>query len=287
MTKYKTILADIQETIISYKNNQVKTNQVYRPEDLNNTLDQWQQQLITDILNGESCVVCCSRQSGKTEAVAIAAFLQAFNYGRFVLVLSPSDEQSKEFLSRIKLFHRKLSIDFCDRYTMHEIIYPTGGRILALPNNERTVRCRSGVHLLVIDEAARVPDQLYAATTPMLAVTRGQKVLLSTPFGKRGFFYEEFIKGKMKRYKITWRNCPRISEEFIQQELTTHGPLWVRQEYECEFIDITSNIFNIERIKENTDIDNVSEEQKEKIKKLCQQVERSLPSIPGNRQGEW
>ncbi len=42
---------------------------------------------------------------------------------------------------------------------------------------------------LKIDEAARVSDELYRAVRPMLATSGGRIVLLSTPFGKRGFFF--------------------------------------------------------------------------------------------------
>lgn len=36
-----------------------------------------------------------------------------------------------------------------------------GSRIISLPGKEQTVRGFSGVRLLAIDEAARVPDELY------------------------------------------------------------------------------------------------------------------------------
>ena len=71
---------------------------------------------------------------------------------------------------------------------------PNGSRIVGLPGNEATVRGFSAVSLLLVDEAARVSDELYMAIRPMLAVSGGALWLMSTPFGKRGFFYE------------TWRN---------------------------------------------------------------------------------
>jgi hypothetical protein len=42
------------------------------------------------------------------------------------------------------------------------------------PGNEDTVRGYSGATLLLIDEAARVPDALYAAVKPMLATSGGE-----------------------------------------------------------------------------------------------------------------
>jgi hypothetical protein len=45
---------------------------------------------------------------------------------------------------------------------------------------------------LIVDEASRVQDALYQGIRPMLAVSGGRIVLLSTPWGKRGFFFEEW-----------------------------------------------------------------------------------------------
>ena len=70
-----------------------------------------------------------------------------------------------------------------------------GSRVVSLPGDEGTVRGFSGVSLLVIDEASRVPDDLYRSVRPMLAVSQGRLVCLSTPFGQRGFFYEYWRAG--------------------------------------------------------------------------------------------
>jgi len=73
---------------------------------------------------------------------------------------------------------------------------PNGSRIEALPGSEKTVRGFSGTSLLILDEAARVDDELYYAVRPMLAVSGGALMLLSTPFGKRGIFHQELTGGE-------------------------------------------------------------------------------------------
>src|SRR5262249_55152941 len=109
--------------------------------------------------------------------------------------------------------------------------------------------------LLIIDEAARVPDDLYRAVRPMLAVSAGRLVCLSTPFGKRGFFWrgwegmeaaaEDQATGetRMHRGRISWRDCPRITPEFIAAERSSLGDAWVRQEYECSFEALTGLVY--------------------------------------------
>ena len=74
--------------------------------------------------------------------------------------------------------------------TRCSLLFPNGSRIVGLPGTEGTVRGFSAVSLLLIDEAARVEDAMYKALRPMLAVGGGDLWLMSTPWGKRGFFYE-------------------------------------------------------------------------------------------------
>src|ERR1019366_5345786 len=101
-----------------------------------------------------------------------------------------------------------------------------------------------GVTLLVLDEAARIPDQLYRSVRPMLAVSRGRLVALSTPFGRRGWFYEEWSgTGPWDRVQITWRDCPRITADFIEEERRALGPAWVAQEYETTFTALEGLVY--------------------------------------------
>src|SRR5208282_1075770 len=94
-----------------------------------------------------------------------------------------------------------------------------GSRIVSLPGDEKNIRGFSGVALLVIDEAARVLDSLYCSVRPMLAVSRGRMVALSTPYGKRGWFHDEWHgAGEWQRVRITAPECPRITAEFLAEE---------------------------------------------------------------------
>jgi hypothetical protein len=101
-----------------------------------------------------------------------------------------------------------------------------------LPGEEGTIRCYSGVALLVIDEAAKVPDSLYLTVRPMLATSRGRIIVMSTPFGKRGWFHDAWHSSeKWHRVKITAEQCPRIPADFLADERLALGPRWYAQEY--------------------------------------------------------
>jgi len=121
----------------------------------------------------------------------------------------------------------------------------TGGRIVSLRGHEATIRGFSGVGLLVVDEASRVPDDLYYAVRPMLAVSGGRVVLLSTPFGRRGFFHHEWTAGgdDWHRVEVTADQCPRIPAAWLAAERRAIGDWWYRQEYCCDFVDTHDQVF--------------------------------------------
>lgn len=103
--------------------------------------------------------------------------------------------------------------------------------------------------LVVIDEASRVPDALIAAVRPALATTNGRLIALSTPAGKRGWFYLEYAGGvEWERSRVVATDCPRISREFLADELRALGPRVYAQEYECEFFDPDTAVFSSELI---------------------------------------
>ena len=116
---------------------------------------------------------------------------------------------------------------------------------MGLPGTEATIRGFSAVALLLVDEAARVSDDLYTAIRPMLAVSGGKLWLMSTPYGKRGFFYDTWAHGgpEWERIEAPATECPRIPREFLEEERATMGERCFRQEYLCEFEDSVSGVF--------------------------------------------
>lgn len=124
-----------------------------------------------------------------------------------------------------------------DSDTKLSVRFANGSRVLALPGSEKTIRGISAVTLLILDEAAAIPDELYGAVRPMLAVSRGRLVLMSTPRGEQGFFFDTWAKSKgWEKIEVPWQQCPRIDPAFIEEERLERGNAWVAQEYECQFI---------------------------------------------------
>jgi len=193
-------------------------------------------------------ILNCTRQWGKSTISAALAVYRAQCFAQsLVIVVSPSGRQSGEFLRKAKGFAMKLGIKARgDGDNEISMLFPNGSRIVGLPGSESTVRGFSAVALMLIDEASRVPDPLYKAVRPFLAVGGGALWLMSTPFGKRGFFYEEWANGgdRWERLEVPATNCPRISKEFLEDERTSLGERWFRQEYLCEFEDTGGSVFS-------------------------------------------
>jgi hypothetical protein len=206
--------------------------------------DPWQAKLLGS--SSARVLLNCSRQSGKSTMASVLALHKALTWpGSLILILAPAERQAKELFSKVVLSYRTVGhVIPTASYRKLGMELSNGSRIEALPGTEKTVRGFSGVDLLIVDEAARVADELYYAVRPMLAVSGGRLLMLSTPFGKRGVFYEEWTGGSAwERYTVTAAQCPRIPSEFLEEERKTLGPWWFAQEYECRFMDTLDQVF--------------------------------------------
>jgi phage FluMu gp28-like protein len=166
--------------------------------------------------------------------------------GALVVVVSPSQRQSAEMLRTIKGLLAKLDGAPDSSDSVLKIELANGSRILALPGTEKTIRGLAGAALVIIDEAARVEDELLAAVRPMLATNaNGRLIALTTPAGKRGFFYEAWhgAPEAWHRVKVGAEDCPRISKAFLAEELRELGPTRYSEEYGLQFVDSLTSAF--------------------------------------------
>ncbi len=104
--------------------------------------------------------------------------------------------------------------------------------------------------MLIIDEAAHAKDTLYRAMRPGLAVSGGDLWCLSTPNGKKGFFWEAWAKGgdEWTRVSVPATDCPRIPAEFLEKERRDEPVNWFRQEYMCEFTEDFEGLFDMDLV---------------------------------------
>jgi hypothetical protein len=153
-------------------------------------------------------------------------------------VAAPCERQSAELVRKCERFLRTLGIrPRGDGDNRVSILLDNGSRVVGLPGNETNIRGFLGVSLLLINEAARVPDELYLALRPKVATVGDSSIwLMSTPNGRQGFFCREWTAGDRdwSRIAVPAAECPRILREFLDEERRTHTEASFRQEYECE-----------------------------------------------------
>jgi len=217
--------------------------------DVGLTLDPWQAELMRS--TAPRVLLLCARQTGKSTTCALIAISTAImTAGALVLLVSPSQRQSGELFKTVMRHLRRLPD--APRITAESALrceLENRSRILALPGEEKTVRGYSGAALIVIDEAARVEDELLAAVRPMMATSNGRLIGLSTPAGKRGWFYEAWCGDQpWHRVRVPASECPRISAEFLREELRELGEQRFSEEYELAWLDATDAAFSMAAI---------------------------------------
>jgi hypothetical protein len=192
-------------------------------------------------------LVNCSRQWGKSTTTALVALHEAlYQAPAMIICVSPSQLQSTELFKKLHGFWAKLpGAPKAEQESLTRMQLANGSRIVSLPGSERTTRGYSAASLVLMDEASRVDDALLASVRPMLATTSGRFFALSTPAGRRGWFYEQWQHGDgWTRFNVKANDCARISSEFLADERRALGPLLYAQEYECEFIDSDTSAFS-------------------------------------------
>jgi cytochrome c-type biogenesis protein CcmE len=195
-------------------------------------------------------ILCCGRQTGKSTVGAILAVHKALTQpGSTVLVVAPGERQAKLLFSKAKRLYEQAGHPLpahSERRTGLEL--SNGSIIEALPAVERTTRGYS-VDLLVVDEAAAVPDVDYHGILPALIATQGEQVLLSTPRGKRGFFWELWHSDDdWQRMMVRSDEVERIRTEDLEVFRQTMPEQFFEQEFHCEFLDTEGALFGYDDI---------------------------------------
>lgn len=210
--------------------------------------DPWQKRVLLKPHARELLVI--HRQGGKSATAAVAAVHCAlYTPKALVLVVSPSLRQSQELFRTILTLYRSLGRPVAsESENALSITLENGSRIIALPADSTTIRGYSAVTLLIIDEAAFVMDDTMAAVRPMLAISNGRMLAMSTPFGRRGWYFEASKSKEWQVTTVTADQCPRITAEFLAAERLALGEWRYKQEFECQFLDLAGQMFSSDDI---------------------------------------
>ena len=213
----------------------------------------WQDAVFND--PGRRVAVCTSRQIGKSTAAALMAIQFAYLHDNVdVLVVSKTYPQSLEFIERIHKFMKQGS------FTSWDVLKPSEkesravvkiknkgkksySRILSVPATDAARGYTA--HMVICDEAAfwegigegKGGDYVFKQVVlPTTKNTRGKVIVISTPNGRQGFFYDIFKSKHWNAYKFDWHANPDFTEEDMAVEREGMTSLQFASEYEAEFV---------------------------------------------------
>lgn len=214
--------------------------------------------LQAEILNhqGDRLLLCCARQWGKSTIVAIKALHEAVHNPKTVtIILSRTILQAGVILQRIRANAVTLGLRvkrFQGRD--HSIALPNGSAIFAIPHNAETAVGYTA-HTLIVDEAAVVKDETFAAALPCIARTNGKLWMLSTPNGQTGTFYTLWHDQSLnhwRRVKATVDDLDYASKEVIDLHMRLY-PAKAKQDFYCEFVQPAGRLVSAELFKNFVD----------------------------------
>ncbi len=215
-------------------------------------LDKWQEEVIKT--KGNMCLRS-GRQVGKSTVIGLKSAKYALeNANKLIMVISKTERQAGLLFSKI-LFNihqiSRISIKKGkDRPTKHKIVLKNGSTIHCLPAGDTGFGIMGfTIDLLIADEAAFIPEEVWNSVIPALAITRGNIWLLSTPFLKQGYYFECFQDPTFTAFHTSSEDCPRKDEVFLAHKKETLTKAQYAQMYLGEFRDEFTRFFSEDLIK--------------------------------------
>ena len=172
----------------------------------------------------------------------------------FIMVLNYLEKHYKTYICKGKKAPTKSSI------TLNN-----GSKIIARPVGIAGDAFRGFTgDVLIADEASRMPEMMWIAAKPTLLTTGGEIWMCSTPFGKKGYFYDCFLN-KNNRFTVFHVSSEEViknrpisdvwteqrkeeSMRFLEEEKKDMSELRYAQEYLAQFIDDLRRLFSDEVI---------------------------------------
>ena len=219
--------------------------------------------------------ILAPRGSGKSFALSVAVTIYMF-FKRFrdlIFILAPSEDQAALIFGYVyRNFKDNRFLDsLVDNYKFHNKphIRMKGGTMmrrapLAPSNQGQAIR---GQHptMCIVDESPLIDDRLFIDNVePAIVSNKAPFINLGTQKSKENhmyrYLYDEAYEPTFTRLHFTWRDAiekgdayaPPYSEVEMLDKMTEWGEdsIYWRTEYECEFVESVSNIFNPERLRD-------------------------------------
>ena len=202
--------------------------------------------------SGTFHTVLSRRQCGKSVLCENALMYFACNYKSTTsMIVSPTLAQSRKvFKDIVGCFSKAKGLMTKKNETLLEITLLNGSQILFRSAEQRdALRGNTVSGLLVIDEAAYIPDEVFNLLLPTTDVNKAPVLIVSTPRFKEGFFFQYYMMGEEHSpgcYSYSFNDYDTsalLSPERLNQYRTTLPKNQFITEYLGQFLDDESIIF--------------------------------------------
>jgi len=197
------------------------------------------------------------RRVGKSRTAGWLALWKAATFsGAEVLVTAKAQRQSMEMFNQIvnEITDSRVSKEEWGivNKTRTEINFDNSSRIIALPvgRDGSNIRGYGGRdNMIIVDEAAFIDDSIFQQVfSPMMAVGNGDFILLSTPFGKKGFLWERFNDDSWHTVQVPTSANPLVPDSFIEEQRKNLTNTQFKQEILGQFDEASNSFFTREEL---------------------------------------
>jgi hypothetical protein len=203
------------------------------------------------------------RQLGKSTCLSIyMLWLAMFDVDKTVGILSNKEASAKSLMKDIKTAYLEMP-DFlkpgAEKWDQTVIGFDNGSTIMGGTTAEDSFRGES-LSLLALDEFAHVPQEIaenfFTSVFPTIS-TGGRMIMVSTPNGSTGKFYEIFtgagkvingITNPFVSKKVKWDRHPDRDQAWHDTTLAILGKVRFNQEHECSFTGSTNTLISGEAL---------------------------------------
>lgn len=207
--------------------------------------------------------VRAARRFGKSYVFSIYAAWAACTHANYrVVCISKSQRQSSEMFNTIyRMISNSPMAESITRSTQTRLEFTNGSVIESLPGGSYDSIRGVTINLVLIDEAAYVPEELFVVLYPTIITTKGMVVLISTPAYAVGEFYRackdegsEYTNFHMTHDDAVFEDgTPFVDREELAREAARCGgedsPQYIR-EYLADFTDAEGAFFNLESVED-------------------------------------
>ena len=222
-------------------------------------LYQFQENTLQSFIENDKNIILKSRQMGISTLVsAYSLWLMLFHSDKAVVVISRTQEATKEIVTKIRFMNEnlpswlRLPLTEDNRLSLR---FKNGSSIKAVSSAAGSAR-GFACSLIILDEAAFIPnaEEVWVGANATTS-TGGKAIILSTPNGVGDFFHKMYTDAESKSngfvpISLPWHLHPERDQEWRDRKGSEQAnPRMAAQEFDCDFTTTGNTVLSPELLK--------------------------------------